>query len=60
MPRAKGPRKINRYGDEFKARAVKLSQVPGVQVQEVAEALDSPVHAVEEAGQDPDCAPFVL
>jgi transposase len=40
MPRAKGPRKINRYGDEFKARAVKLSQVPGVQVQEVAEALD--------------------
>jgi transposase len=40
MPRTKGPRKINRYGDEFKARAVKLSQVPGVQVQEVAEALD--------------------
>jgi transposase len=40
MPRIKGPRKINRYGDEFKARAVKLSQLPGVQVQEVAEALD--------------------
>lgn len=40
MPRTKGPRKINRYGDEFKARAVKLSYLPGVQVQEVAEALD--------------------
>lgn len=40
MPRTKGPRKINRYGDEFKVRAVKLSQVPGVQVKDVAEALD--------------------
>lgn len=40
MPKAKGPRKINRYGDDFKARAVKLGQVPGVQVKDVAEALD--------------------
>ena len=34
-----GPRTINRYSSEFKAGAVRLSQLPGVQVQEVAEAL---------------------
>ena len=40
MGRTKGPRKVNRYTAEFKVKAVKLSEVPGVQVQDVAEALD--------------------
>ena len=31
-----GPRKIARYGDRFKATAVKLSSLPGVLIQEVA------------------------
>jgi transposase len=35
-----GPRKIARYGDQFKATAVKLSSLPGVLVQDVAAALD--------------------
>jgi transposase len=35
-----GPRKIARYGDRFKATAVKLSSLPGVLIQEVARALD--------------------
>ena len=35
-----GPRKIAKYGDRFKATAVKLSGLPGVQVQDVASALD--------------------
>jgi transposase len=35
-----GPKKIQRYGVEFKRAAVLLSQRPGVQVQAVAEALD--------------------
>ncbi len=39
MARA-GPRKINRYGDRFKATAVKLSSLPGVLIQDVAAALD--------------------
>ena len=39
MARA-GPRKVNRYGDEFKATAVKLSSLRGVMIKEVAEALD--------------------
>jgi len=34
-----GPRKIRSYSKEFKATAVRLSHLPGVQVQEVAEAL---------------------
>ena len=34
-----GPRKLYRYGDEFKAQAVRLSELPGVEVQEVAHAL---------------------
>ena len=38
MPKA-GPRKIYRYSDEFKAQAVRLSALPGVEVQEVAHAL---------------------
>lgn len=40
MARITGPRKVNRYSDEFKATAVKLSQLPGVQVKDVAESLD--------------------
>ncbi len=39
MARA-GPRKTNRYGEEFKATAVKLSSLPGVLIQDVAAALD--------------------
>src|SRR3982074_1275885 len=39
MARA-GPRKIARYGEQFKARAVKLSSLPGVLIQDVAAALD--------------------
>lgn len=35
-----GPRKVARYGDEFKATAVKLSHLPGVLIQDVATALD--------------------
>jgi transposase len=36
-----GPRKTRRYGDRFKATAVKLSSLPGVLIQDVAAALDS-------------------
>ncbi|MFN2604452.1 MAG: transposase [Gemmatimonadaceae bacterium] len=39
MPKA-GPRKVETYGDRFKATAVKLSKLPGVSVQDVAAALD--------------------
>jgi transposase len=39
MARA-GPRKVGRYGDQFKATAVKLSSLPGVLIQDVAMALD--------------------
>ena len=39
MPRA-GPRKVQRYSVEFKLKAVKLSQLKGVEVQAVAEALE--------------------
>ena len=39
MPRA-GPRKVQRYSLEFKLKAVKLSQLKGVEVQAVAEALE--------------------
>lgn len=35
-----GPRKIARYGDRFKATAVKLSSLPGVLIKDVAEALN--------------------
>jgi transposase-like protein len=40
MGRAIGPRKVHRYSVEFKQTAVKLSQMPGVQVQTVAAGLD--------------------
>ena len=39
MARA-GPRKVQRYSLEFKRKAVKLSQLDGVEVKAVAEALD--------------------
>jgi len=35
-----GPRKIAKYGERFKATAVKLSSLPGVLIQDVAPALD--------------------
>jgi len=35
-----GPRKVHHYSVEFKLTAVKLSGMPGVQVQTVADALD--------------------
>ncbi len=34
-----GPKKINRYGLEFKLRAVRMSEQPGVLVKDVAESL---------------------
>jgi len=40
MPRAKGPRKVHSYGAAFRIRAVQLSLIPGVQVQDVAKALE--------------------
>ena len=40
MGRAKNPKKVSRYSSEFKLKAVKLSQLEGVKVQDVAEALD--------------------
>ena len=40
MARIKGPRKVHRYSAEFKLKAVKLSDLSGVQVRDVAEALD--------------------
>ena len=38
MPRP-GPRTTNKYSDRFKATAVRLSELPGVAVQDVAESL---------------------
>jgi transposase len=38
MARA-GPRTVSAHGDSFKLQAVKLSQVEGVQVKDVAESL---------------------
>lgn len=40
MGRPIGPKKVHRYSNEFKVTAVKLSRMPGVQVQTVAAALD--------------------
>ena len=34
-----GPRTTYKYSEEFKATAVRLSQLPGVAVQDVAESL---------------------
>lgn len=38
MPRP-GPRTTYKYSEEFKATAVRLSNLPGVEVQDVAESL---------------------
>lgn len=35
-----GPKKVNRYSNEFKIQAVKLSLHPDIQTQDVAHALD--------------------
>ena len=35
-----GPRKTNRYSEYFKATAVRLSKLPEVLIQDVADALD--------------------
>lgn len=40
MGRPLGPGKVHRYSLDFKLTAVKLSRMPGVQVQTVADALD--------------------
>ena len=40
MARISKPRKAYRYSVDFKLKAVKLSQIEGVQVQDVADALD--------------------
>ena len=40
MGRATQPRRVAKYSVEFKVSAVRLSKLPGVQVQDVAEALD--------------------
>jgi transposase len=40
MARNQGPRKVHRYTAEFKMKAVKLSSLKGVLIQDVAEALD--------------------
>ena len=50
MARA-GPRKVSRYGDQFKATAVKLSNLSGVLIQDVAHALD--VHTKAELKRSP-------
>lgn len=42
MAKPIGPKKVHRYSDAFKATAVKLSALSGVQVQHVAEALIHP------------------
>lgn len=40
MARITGPRKVYRYTDEFKLKAVKLTEIEGIQVQQVATALE--------------------
>ena len=40
MGRPIGPKKVHRYSAEFKLTAVRLTRIPGVEVQTVAEALD--------------------
>ena len=40
MARPNGPRKIYRYSTEFRATAVRLSEIPEVSVQDVAHSLD--------------------
>ena len=40
MPRSLNPKKTNRYPTEFKSKAVRLSQMEGIEVQDVAKTLD--------------------
>ena len=40
MAAAVGPKKVQRYSNEFKIQAVKLSLHPEIQTQDVAQALD--------------------
>lgn len=40
MPKYNNPRKTWRYTNEFKAKAVQLSYLDGVQIKKVAETLD--------------------
>lgn len=40
MARMKGPRKVRQYTAEFKLKAVKLSEIDGVLIQDVADALE--------------------
>jgi transposase len=40
MGRIKAPKRVRRYTNEFKLKAVKLSELEGVRVKDVAEALD--------------------
>ncbi len=40
MPKYNQPRKTWQYSNEFKAKAVQLSLIEGIQVQEVANTLD--------------------
>lgn len=40
MPKIKGPRKVARYTDEFKVKAVRLTYIDGTEVQDIAHALD--------------------
>lgn len=41
MAKANGPRKVRRYDNSFKVKVVKLRQLPGVQVKDVAASLDN-------------------
>ena len=40
MARIKGPRRVHRHSIEFKLKAVRLTQIDGVLVRDVAQALD--------------------
>lgn len=40
MPARKGPKKVNKYSNQLKRTAVRLSEAPGVKVKDVADALD--------------------
>ena len=46
MPRAKRLPRVHRYSLEFKLSAVRLSKLRGVQVQQVADALDIQIAAL--------------
>jgi len=49
MPRS-GPRKVGRYSDEFKLTAVRMSQQPGIHVQDRRRrSRDPSLHAFEVA-----------